>query len=217
MDSFVPTPSYIQKHLSLTLTAHIKSNLRGTCQKSSNKGVSPGPNKFFIQKNWDLIWTVMLVRVIQLQNLQVLNCLNATEHLRYLMRISAIVISPEALLGRTYIQTSETGRGQHETCTQEMDSIMFQSRGKGPNRRYSQVSYNGKDHAEGQYSSSSQTNSHYRQTGWSCCQARVLVSNPLSQHPDPKVRPSLKNPNTQFFGLGWHNNHMLIVLIVKRS
>ena len=82
------------------------------------------------------------------------------------MRISAIVISPEALLGRTYIQTSETGKGQHETCTQEMDS-MFQSRGKGPNRRYSQVSYNGKDDAEGQYSSSSQTNSHDRQTGWS--------------------------------------------------
>ena len=84
------------------------------------------------------------------------------------MRISAIVISPEALLGRTYIQTSETGKGhQHETCTQEMDS-MFQSRGKGPNRRYSLVSYNGKDDAEGQYSSSSQTNSHDRQTGWSC-------------------------------------------------
>ena len=83
------------------------------------------------------------------------------------MRISAIVISPEALLGRAYIQTSETGKGQHETCTQERDS-MFHSRGKGPNGRYSQVSYNGKDDAEGQYSSSSQTNSHDRQTGWSC-------------------------------------------------
>ena len=43
------------------------------------------------------------------------------------------------------------------------------------------------------------------------CQARVQVPNPLSQqapNPDPKVRPSLKNPKTQFFGLGWHNNHM---------
>ena len=26
-------------------------------------------------------------------------------------------------------------------------------------------------------------------------------------NPDSKVRPSLKNPETQFFGLGWHNNH----------
>ena len=37
------------------------------------------------------------------------------------------------------------------------------------------------------------------------CQARVQVPNPLSQqapNPDPKVRPSLKNPKTQFFGLG---------------
>ena len=36
-------------------------------------------------------------------------------------------------------------------------------------------------------------------------QARVQVPNPLSQqapNPDPKVRPSLKNPKTQFFGLG---------------
>ena len=43
------------------------------------------------------------------------------------------------------------------------------------------------------------------------CQARVQVPNPLSQkakNPDPKVRPSLKKPKTQFFGLGWHNNHM---------
>ena len=34
---------------------------------------------------------------------------------------------------------------------------------------------------------------------------RVQVPNPLSQqapNPDPKVRPSLKNPKTQFFGLG---------------
>ena len=37
------------------------------------------------------------------------------------------------------------------------------------------------------------------------CQTRVQVPNPLSQqapNPDPKVRPSLKNPKTQFFGLG---------------
>ena len=43
------------------------------------------------------------------------------------------------------------------------------------------------------------------------CQARVHVPNTLSQqapNPDPKVRPSLKNQKTQFFGLGWHNNHM---------
>ena len=43
------------------------------------------------------------------------------------------------------------------------------------------------------------------------CQARVQVPNPLSQqapNPDSKVRPSLKNPKTQFFGLSWHNNHM---------
>ena len=42
------------------------------------------------------------------------------------------------------------------------------------------------------------------------CQARVQVPNTLSQqapNPDRKVRPSLKNPKTQFFGLGWHNNH----------
>ena len=42
------------------------------------------------------------------------------------------------------------------------------------------------------------------------CQARVQVPNPLSQqapNPNPKVRPSLKNPKTQFFGLGWHNSH----------
>ena len=42
-------------------------------------------------------------------------------------------------------------------------------------------------------------------------QARVQVPNPLSQqapNPDSKVRPSLKNPKTQFFGLGGHNNHM---------
>ena len=35
--------------------------------------------------------------------------------------------------------------------------------------------------------------------------ALVQVPNPLSQqaqNPDPKVRPSLKNPKTQFFGLG---------------
>ena len=46
---------------------------------------------------------------------------------------------------------------------------------------------------------------------FSNCQARVQVPNPLSEqapNPDPKVRPSLKNPKTQFFGLGWHNNHM---------
>ena len=48
------------------------------------------------------------------------------------------------------------------------------------------------------------------------CQARVQVPNSLSQqvpNPDSKFRPkslskSLKNPKTQFFGLGWHNNHM---------
>ena len=37
------------------------------------------------------------------------------------------------------------------------------------------------------------------------CQAQVQVPNPLSQqapNPDSKVRPSLKNPKTQFFGLG---------------
>ena len=37
------------------------------------------------------------------------------------------------------------------------------------------------------------------------CQARVQVPNPLSQQapkPDSKVRPSLKNPKTQIFGLG---------------
>ena len=37
------------------------------------------------------------------------------------------------------------------------------------------------------------------------CQARVQVPNPQSQqapNPDSKVRPSLKNPKTQFFGLG---------------
>ena len=43
------------------------------------------------------------------------------------------------------------------------------------------------------------------------CQARVQVPNPKSQqapNPDSKVRPSLNNPKTQFFGLGWHKNHM---------
>ena len=37
------------------------------------------------------------------------------------------------------------------------------------------------------------------------CQALVQVPNPLSQqapNPDPKIRPSLKNQETQFFGLG---------------
>ena len=37
------------------------------------------------------------------------------------------------------------------------------------------------------------------------CQARVQVPNPLSQqapNPNSKVGPSLKNPKTQFFGLG---------------
>ena len=37
------------------------------------------------------------------------------------------------------------------------------------------------------------------------CQAQVQVPNCLSQqapNPGPKVRPSLKNPKTQFFGLG---------------
>ena len=37
------------------------------------------------------------------------------------------------------------------------------------------------------------------------CQALVQVPNPLSQqapNPNPKVRPSLKSPKTQFFGLG---------------
>ena len=37
------------------------------------------------------------------------------------------------------------------------------------------------------------------------CQARVQVPNPVSQqapNPDSKVRPSLKNPKTKFFGLG---------------
>ena len=37
------------------------------------------------------------------------------------------------------------------------------------------------------------------------CQARVQVPNPLSQqapNPESKVRPSLKYPKTQFFGLG---------------
>ena len=36
------------------------------------------------------------------------------------------------------------------------------------------------------------------------CQAQVQVPNPLSQqapNPDPKVRPSLKKPKTQFYGL----------------
>ena len=45
------------------------------------------------------------------------------------------------------------------------------------------------------------------------CQARVQVPNPLFQqapNPEPKVRPSLKNPKTQFFGLGWPNNHLII-------
>ena len=50
------------------------------------------------------------------------------------------------------------------------------------------------------------------------CQARVQVPNPLSQqapNPDSKVRPSVKNPKTQFFGLGWHNNHMGQLLNMK--
>ena len=37
------------------------------------------------------------------------------------------------------------------------------------------------------------------------CQAQVQVPNSLSQqapNPGPKVKPSLKNPKTQFFGLG---------------
>ena len=37
------------------------------------------------------------------------------------------------------------------------------------------------------------------------CQVQVQVPNPLSQqapNPDPKFRPSLKNPKTQLFGLG---------------
>ena len=41
------------------------------------------------------------------------------------------------------------------------------------------------------------------------CQARGQVPNPLSQqapNPDSKVRPSIKNPKTQFYGLGCHNN-----------
>ena len=48
----------------------------------------------------------------------------------------------------------------------------------------------------------------------SYCQARVQVPNPLSQkapNSGPKVRPSLKNPKTQFFGLGWHNNHKSVI------
>ena len=39
----------------------------------------------------------------------------------------------------------------------------------------------------------------------SYCQAQVQVPNALSQqalNPDSKVRPSLKNPKTKFFGLG---------------
>ena len=34
------------------------------------------------------------------------------------------------------------------------------------------------------------------------CQAQVHVPNPEAQIPDPKSRPSLRNPKTQFFGLG---------------
>ena len=87
----------------------------------------------------------------------------------YLMWYSAIVISPEALLSRSNIRTTEAGEGQHETCisTQERDSIMLEPQEIGPKRHCSHEAYNGKDDTEGQYSSPSQTNSYYRQTGWS--------------------------------------------------
>ena len=52
-----------------------------------------------------------------------------------------------------------------------------------------------------------------------CCQARVQLPNPLSQQApssDPKVRPSLKNQKTQFFGLGWHNNHESVNNLLHR-
>ena len=48
------------------------------------------------------------------------------------------------------------------------------------------------------------TNScQYKSEGY--CQAQVQVPNPLSHqapNPDSKVRPSLKNPKPEFFGLG---------------
>ena len=53
-------------------------------------------------------------------------------------------------------------------------------------------------------------NNEMKEQSMEYCQAQVQVPNPLSQqapNSDPKVRPSLKNPKTQFFGLGWHNNH----------
>ena len=87
----------------------------------------------------------------------------------YLMWYSAIVISPEDLLSRSNIQTTEIVEGQHETyiSTQERDSIMLESQEIGPKRQCSHEAYIGKDDTEGQYSSPSQTNSYYRQTGWS--------------------------------------------------
>ena len=71
------------------------------------------------------------------------------------MRLSAIVMSPEALLSKSNIETAETVEGQHETCAfkQERGSKMPQSQ------------ENGKYETEGQYSSPSQTDSHYRLTG----------------------------------------------------
>lgn len=77
------------------------------------------------------------------------------------MLYSAIVISPEALLSRSNIQTTEIEEGQ------QRDSIVLNSQEIGPKRQCSHEAFIGKDDTDGQYSSPSQTDSYYRQTGWS--------------------------------------------------
>ena len=76
-------------------------------------------------------------------------------------------MSPEALLSNPNIATEEPVEGQHDTCafTQERGSIMLQSQENGEKGRFSHVASTGKYETDAQYSSPSQTNSHYRLTG----------------------------------------------------
>ena len=77
-------------------------------------------------------------------------------------------MSPEALISRTNIHRAE---GQHITCTQERDSIVphyQENEHQRPRPEYPAVPDAGHAEAEGQYSSPSQTNSHYRLTGGVC-------------------------------------------------
>ena len=157
MINITPNPSHIQKHKQVSWTstsAHIKSTLRGTCQNFQNKGLSPCPRKYLIQQDLGLIWTITWVGA--LHNLQVFKRSLAspvpqTLLIYFVMWLSAIVMSPEALLSRSNIETAETIEGQLETCLfeQERGSLM------PPTQE------NGKYETEGQYSSPSQ----YRLTG----------------------------------------------------